>query len=90
MNQIYVGKEGTKCDGNIFGYSYYMHILTSKAGIEDGDRSYCREFWDMIIVGAKHDLVKEDYTFQHKYRSKSIEFFFYKEMFWAMVVCGLS
>lgn len=33
MNQVYVGKEGTKCDGNIFGYSYYMHIMTTGAGI---------------------------------------------------------
>jgi hypothetical protein len=53
MNQIYVGKEGTKCDGNIFGYSYYMHILTTSAGIPSKDDvNYFKEFWDMIIVGA--------------------------------------
>jgi len=40
-----------------------VHILTSKAGIEDGNRGYCAEFWEMIIVGAKYDLKKEDYTF---------------------------
>jgi hypothetical protein len=30
MNKIYVGKDATKCDGNIYGYSTFMHILTSK------------------------------------------------------------
>jgi hypothetical protein len=40
-----------------------VHILTSKAGISEGERTYFREFWDMTIVGAEHDLVKEDYNF---------------------------
>ena len=29
MNQVYVGKEATHCDGSIFGYSKFMHILTT-------------------------------------------------------------
>lgn len=28
MGQIYVGKESTQCDGNIYGYSTFMHILS--------------------------------------------------------------
>jgi hypothetical protein len=28
---IWHGKEATRCDGNIYGYSNMMHILTSKA-----------------------------------------------------------
>lgn len=30
MNSVYVGKEATQCDGMIYGYSNFMHILTSK------------------------------------------------------------
>ena len=30
MNSIYIGKEVTKCDGSIYGYSSFMHILIAK------------------------------------------------------------
>lgn len=31
MLMIWHGKEATKCDGNIYGYSNLVHILFSKA-----------------------------------------------------------
>ena len=30
MNNIYVGEGATECDGNIYGYSTFMHIIQSK------------------------------------------------------------
>jgi hypothetical protein len=30
MNNIYIGKEATKCDGNIYGISTFMHIIIAK------------------------------------------------------------
>lgn len=44
----------------------------------------------MVTINAQYETKKEDYTFQHKYRSKSIQSYFYKEMMWAAVVFWLS
>ena len=43
-----------------------------------------------MTINAEYDTEKEDYTFQHKYRSQSIQFYFYKEMMWAVVVFYLA
>ena len=29
MNNIYIGKEANQCDGNVYGYSTFIHILTT-------------------------------------------------------------
>ena len=64
-----------------------MHILTTKAAIQDDPNAkYLETYWNMVTINACYDTQKNDYTFQHKYRSKSIEIFFYKEMFWAVIV----
>jgi hypothetical protein len=68
MNNIYIGKDATKCDGNIFGYSTFMHILTQKPKIAKAGDS---DFFNMITIDFKYKT-DVDYTFQHRYRSRSI------------------
>ena len=36
---IWDGKEATMCDGNIYGYSNLMHIITTKAKMITGTRT---------------------------------------------------
>lgn len=79
MKQVYIGTEATKCDGMIYGYSNFMHILTSKAKKPEEKNS----FMDIIKIDYEYNY-QVDYTFQHRYRSKSIHFFFMKEMFFAL------
>ena len=31
MMNMYIGEESNMCDGSVYGYSNYMHIITSKA-----------------------------------------------------------
>ena len=64
-----------------------MHILTTRAAMQDDSaKKYIAGYWDLVTINAQYETKKEDYTFQHKYRSKSIQFYFYKEMMWAGVI----
>lgn len=36
---IWDGKEATMCDGNIYGYSNLMHIITTRAKMITGTRT---------------------------------------------------
>ena len=44
----------------------------------------------MVTINASYDIKQYDYAMQHKYRSKSIEIFFLKDLFWAIILCYLS
>jgi hypothetical protein len=68
-----------------------MHILTTRAAMQENTgQKYIEGYWDLVTINAEYETKKEDYTFQHKYRSQSIQFYFYKEMFWAAVVFYLT
>lgn len=69
---IWHGKEATKCDGNIYGYSNMMHILTSKAKKMSGKN----ETFLQMISNYFDANFNVDYSFQYRYRSKAISFFF--------------
>lgn len=85
MNSVYVGKEATQCDGMIYGYSNFMHILTSKPiNLTEPD------FHKIITLDYGGINTEVDYTFQHKYRSRSINMFFLKDFFFALIVCLIT
>ena len=60
MNNIYVGKEGMKCDGNIYGFSTFMHILSQKPKKVATESQ--NDFMKMITIDFKYNL-DVDYTF---------------------------
>lgn len=84
MNNIYVGKGATKCDGNIYGYSTFMHILTTP--VASSNVSNLME----MITNNFHYITNLDYSFQHCYRSRAINIFFMKEMVFGLVMLGLT
>lgn len=90
MKNLYVGKEANMCDGNIYGYSTFMHILSSKpkkaAEEKDSKDDGKNKFMSMITIDFAYK-VDVDYTFQHRYRSKAINFYFLKEMFFGLLTC---
>jgi hypothetical protein len=59
MNNIYIGKEATKCDGNIYGYSIFMHILTQKPKMAKQENN---DFFKMITIDFDYKT-DVDYTF---------------------------
>lgn len=84
MKKVYIGNEATKCDGMVYGYSNFMHILTSKPKKLTGKDE--ESFFDMITIDFNYKF-DVDYTFQHRYRSRSIHTYFLKDMFFAVVLC---
>lgn len=83
MNQIYVGKEATECDGSVYLYSNFMHILSSKPKKPGAKLDFYQ------IVTSEFDIeegINVDYTFQHRYRSKSIFMYFLKEIGCAFLI----
>ena len=59
MNNIFIGEDATKCDGNIYGFSTLIHILSSKPKIpKTGDDN----FWKMITIDYDYKT-NVDYTF---------------------------
>ena len=58
MNNIYIGKEATRCDGNVYGISTFMHIMIAKPKKPD-DKA---RFIDMITADFKYNT-SVDYTF---------------------------
>ena len=81
IRNIWHGKESTRCDGNIYGYSNLTHILFSRARKADSATT----FFDIISHHFKPNFMV-DYTMQHRYRKMSIQSFFVKEIFFAFVM----
>lgn len=81
IRDIWQGEEFTRCDGNIFGYSNIAAILFTQARRADANDG----FFD--IVSAYHQpLYKVDYTFQFRYRSNAISYYFKKEILMAFIM----
>lgn len=60
MDKIYVGENASKCDGSIYGYSTFVHILTSKPKtITEGEKV---SFLGVITIGFTPNM-KDDYSF---------------------------
>jgi hypothetical protein len=82
MVMIWHGKEATKCDGNIFGYSNLSHIIMTRAKKISGRNQSLVQ----MITNYYSPNFKVDYSFQYRYRSKAISFYFYKEFFCALAM----
>lgn len=80
-----MGKEATNCDGNIYGYSSFMHILTQESKKVTND---C-DFLKLVKKDFSYNM-QVDYSFQHRYRSRSIESYFQKELLCAFIICIMS
>jgi hypothetical protein len=82
MLMIWHGKEATKCDGNIYGYSNLSHILMTKAKKISGKSVKLLQ----MITNYYEPNFKVDYSFQYRYRSKAINFYFMKEFLCALAM----
>ncbi|CDW78613.1 UNKNOWN [Stylonychia lemnae] len=81
MIQLWQGKEATRCDGNIYGYSNLMHIIWTKAKKTGGKATFFELISNFFEVNYT-----VDYTFQYRYRTRSIAFYFRKEFFNAFIL----
>lgn len=85
MHTLYTGKEAVKCDGSVAGYSNFLHILTSAPKIADKFSVFER----IVAIDFRHNL-DVDYSFQHRYRVKSIQTYFLKEVVFGFIICIVS
>jgi hypothetical protein len=64
INSIWRGKDSTKCDGNIYGYSRLYHVLFQKTKkVTDPKTPYFK-----IATNEFTPNKDVDYTFQYVYR----------------------
>jgi hypothetical protein len=82
MIMIWHGKEATKCDGNIFGYSNLAHIIMTRAKKMSGKKISLMQ----MVTNYYEPNFKVDYSFQYRYRSKAVSFYFYKEFLCAFAM----
>lgn len=85
MNKIFQGEEASNCDGGISGLSTFLYMIRGPGSKKESDD----KFIEMIMKGFKPDT-HNDYVFQHKYRSRSIQFFYIKDMITGLLVLGVS
>ena len=75
MLMVYKGAEAARCDGDIYGYSNLVHILTTKVKKAAGKEV---DFMT-VITNFFEPNFSVDYQFQYRYRSKDISFYYKKE-----------
>lgn len=80
-----MGDGWQNCDGTTEGFSTLLHILTADNEPKRPGCTANEDFRDMITKGFSYNT-KVDYSFQHKYRSKSISSFFRKELLFAFII----
>ena len=83
IKNLWKGRESSKCDGNIYGYSNLMHIIHNPASNADENSTFF-EIVSNFFNGLADDV---DYLFQYKYRMASIEMFYLKECFFGAIMC---
>ena len=82
MVMIWHGKEATRCDGNIYGYSNLAHIIMTRAKKISGKKTSLMQ----MITNYYEPNFKVDYSYQYRYRSRAVSFFFYKEFMCALLM----
>jgi len=82
MMSIWNGKESHKCDGNIFGFSSLAFISNSRTKKAIGKKY---TFWK-VVTNYFVPNMEVDYSFQYRYRMRSISFLFYEEFICAVFV----
>lgn len=81
IQTIYIGKDSKLCDGNMYGFSNCLHILSEEPKVsKDSD-------FEGILKSDFNYKLGVDYSFQHRYRKKSIFFFFVKDMIQGFLIC---
>lgn len=80
MVMIWHGKEATRCDGNIFGFSNLAHIIMTRAKKLSGKKNTLMQ----MITNFYEPNFKVDYSFQYRYRSKAVSYYFNKEFLCAI------
>lgn len=83
MNKLWKGNEATNCDGSIFGYSRLSTAVFKEFKRHSATRS-C-SIMELASNGFEANF-KVDYMIQHRYRSKSISFFYLKEFCCALIM----
>lgn len=80
INSIWRGKDSTKCDGNIYGYSRLYHVLFQKTKkVTDPKTPYFK-----IATNEFTPNKDVDYTFQYVYRVQDISKYFQVEVMCAV------
>ena len=86
INNMWWGAQSTKCDGNITGYSNLYHILYSSFNnVTDENTLFMDIVTNFFVLNTK-----VDYSFQHRYRSMDISFYFKKDMIMGFFVLILQ
>ena len=75
------GEESPNCDGNVYGFSNMMYILFSKGKKATDDTKFTE-----IVTNYFEPNMKDDYTFQYRYRSKAISYYFQKEFVFGAIM----
>ena len=81
INKIFIGGGSINCDGNIYGYSTFMHILSQSPGPTAPDNLY-----EMITMSYKVQNERIDYAFQHRYRRVSFKYIYNKDFYSQLLV----
>ena len=70
--KMWKGKFSTSCDGNVFGYSNVLEILTKTSPPAENPEAGLMD----IVTGGFSLNTNVDYLFQHRYRREDISFLF--------------
>jgi hypothetical protein len=83
MLNIWHGKEASQCDGNVYCYSSFVHILDVRV-----KKAKKADFWH-TVTNSFEPKFYVDYPYQYVYRSKAISFYFVKEFICALAMLAL-
>ena len=86
INQMWTGEESSNCDGNIYGYSNMTCILFQK-----GKKATDKTRFHQIVTNHfdTSAIMSDDYTFQFRYRSKDISYYYQKEFIFGAIMVYL-
>ena len=78
------GEESPNCDGNFFGFSNMTCILGTK-----GKKATDETKFTEIVTKYFEPNFNDDYTFQYRYRSRAISYYFKKEFVFGAILVYL-
>jgi hypothetical protein len=80
LMMIWRGKEAARSDGDIFGYSHFTHIILTHA------KKTKNASLMQLVTNHFDPNYNVNYGFQYRFRLKSINFYFFKEIFCALLM----
>lgn len=87
LDELWVGKNSQECDGRVTNYSLLSYLSSAQIRKLPGQKIETNTLLGESFKKQIHTQIKENFSFQFKFRRSSVAFLFKKELIATILIC---